>query len=482
MITIGYSTRTHNPQLQEYFKRSCGNHIKGVEIIEKVNPDGKSLTEVYNDILSESKNNIVVLCHDDIYFEKNGWGSKLIEHFKKTNFGILGVAGTTNIPESGRWWEDQSKMVGIVNHEHQGKKWESRYCKNWNEKILKTVMVDGLFIVINKEKIKHNFNTDVEGFHFYDVEFCTQNYLEGVDIGVIFDIRVTHKSIGQTNDEWEVNRMLYSVRNKSNLPIIYVPDIPTDSEKENFKFGVIVQSSNFDKTKSVLDNIKKINDNANIIIISNSHNFEELQSLENVKLINGFYDDLQKNLDIIKYEENLLDGFELVFITNDNVEIINDVFSNSFKTYKKNKNNFGCQFPTSYNTNKSIFSTSLILTTTGDNQYGFHLLNNGSQYNIFSNNTTNPFGNLVNFICTTPSNIKLNDWFKSDYETSLIFNDFSTKLSKHNKNIFIDNSSFVIDRTYENLNLIETIRPDFQIFLQEIQKNKKIHQHIKIVK
>jgi glycosyltransferase involved in cell wall biosynthesis len=75
MITIGYSTRKSNPEFQEYLKKSCGN--PKIQIIEKVNNGEKNLSVVYNEILSESTNDIVVLCHDDIYFDTKNWGEKL---------------------------------------------------------------------------------------------------------------------------------------------------------------------------------------------------------------------------------------------------------------------------------------------------------------------------------------------------------------------------------------------------------------------
>ena len=81
MITIGYSTRTSNPQFSEYLKKSSG--LKNVEVIEKVNNGERSLSQVYNEIIDESSNDIVVLCHDDIYFEKDYWGKRLTEHFEK---------------------------------------------------------------------------------------------------------------------------------------------------------------------------------------------------------------------------------------------------------------------------------------------------------------------------------------------------------------------------------------------------------------
>ena len=67
MITVGYSTREHNPQFIEYLKKSSGN--KKIQVIEKINNGEKSLSQVYNEILEESTNDLVVLCHDDIYFD-----------------------------------------------------------------------------------------------------------------------------------------------------------------------------------------------------------------------------------------------------------------------------------------------------------------------------------------------------------------------------------------------------------------------------
>ena len=218
MITIGYSTRKSNPTFISYLKESCG--LKDVQVIEKVNPNGISLTKIYNEILDESEFDIVVLCHDDIYFEKNYWGKRLTEHFeKKDGWGILGVAGTTFYPSSGRWWEINSEMVGQVWHEHNGKKWLSEYNKSFGGKVIETVIVDGLFISIKKSKIQKRFNEEVEGFHFYDTTFCLENFLSDVKIGTVSNVNITHKSIGMTNEEWEKNRLKFVENFKESLPI-----------------------------------------------------------------------------------------------------------------------------------------------------------------------------------------------------------------------------------------------------------------------
>jgi len=218
MITIGFSTRKIDDKFVELLKKSSG--IPNPEIIPVENNGQFSLTEVYNKILNESKNDIVVLCHDDIYFDSKNWGQKVLNHFKRNSeYGILGLAGTTNMPKSARWWEDFSKMKGIVNHEHGGKKWESKYSSSKGNGLDNVVLVDGLFIVINKKNIKKTFNEEITGFHFYDVDFSFRNFIEDVKIGVMYDVRVTHKSIGETNFQWEKNREIFAEKYKDILPI-----------------------------------------------------------------------------------------------------------------------------------------------------------------------------------------------------------------------------------------------------------------------
>ena len=228
MITIGFSTRKIDNSFVELLKKSSG--ISNLEILPVENNGQFSLTEVYNKILNDSKNNIVILCHDDIYFDSKNWGQKILNHFKRNlDYGILGLAGTTHMPKSAKWWEDFSKMRGIVNHEHEGKKWESKYSSSLGNQIDDVVLVDGLFIVINKNNIKQPFNEEIGGFHFYDVDFSFRNFIDDVKIGVMYDVRVTHKSIGQTNEQWEKNREIFAEKYKEVLPVKVKRNLTIDS-------------------------------------------------------------------------------------------------------------------------------------------------------------------------------------------------------------------------------------------------------------
>ena len=199
MISVGFSTRKVDDNFVSMLKKTSG--VSKIEVIPVENNGEFSLSEVYNDLINKSENDIIVLLHDDIYFDSKNWASKVLNYFKRNpDYGILGVAGSTSLPSSGKWWEDFSKLKGIVNHEHEGKKWESKYSASLGNQLDNVLLVDGLFLAINKKNIKKNFNKDVKGFHFYDVDFSFRNYLEGVKIGVMYDVRITHKSIGMTNE------------------------------------------------------------------------------------------------------------------------------------------------------------------------------------------------------------------------------------------------------------------------------------------
>ena len=239
MITIVYCTRESNPEHTEHLIKSSGLH-KNAEVIEIIN-NGESLTKCYNRGLKQAKNDIVVFCHDDISIETKQWGKKLKRLYDNNEeYGILGVAGSKFLPESGQWWAKRKKMYGRVKHTSDGKSWLSAYSPDINNDIEDVVVVDGVFFSIHKGRIKKDFDESVEGFHFYDVDFCFQNYLEGVKVGVHTNLRVNHQSVGQTNEQWEENRKLFSEKYKDNLPV----NIKKEFRKDE-KIKVLIGCLNF---------------------------------------------------------------------------------------------------------------------------------------------------------------------------------------------------------------------------------------------
>ena len=217
MISVVYCTRESNSKHSEHLMKMFG-HPK-VEILEYVNK-GEGLTKFYQKGLDESKYDIVVFLHDDILIETKQAAKKIVKLFDRNpEYGILGVAGTKYLSDTGRWWEDRKSMYGKVYHTHEGKTWLSSYSEDLGNRVEEVVTVDGVFFSVHKKRIKTGFNEEVKGFHFYDIDFCFNNYLFGVKVGVHTNIKINHMSIGQTNDEWEQNRQAFADKFKENLPV-----------------------------------------------------------------------------------------------------------------------------------------------------------------------------------------------------------------------------------------------------------------------
>jgi len=190
------------------------------EILIYENDGGEPLAKIYNDGLKDAKNDIIVFMHDDLILETKNITPKVIRLFEKNpEYGIIGLAGTDNLL-SGMWWQDRSSMYGVVGHEHEGKRHVNHYSKgDYSENLKEVIVVDGLFMMIHRQRIKHTFNEQFEGFHFYDLPICIENHLDSVKVGVTTKIRVTHKSVGMVNKKWEKNKLFFEALYEKNFPL-----------------------------------------------------------------------------------------------------------------------------------------------------------------------------------------------------------------------------------------------------------------------
>jgi hypothetical protein len=216
-ISVVFSTRKIDESFIEHLRKTCIH--KGVEILPYENNGEYSLTQIYNKGLAESSSDIVVFCHDDILFETKNWGEKILKAFNKNpEYGILGVAGTNHMI-SGMWWEIRNAMHGTVKHTDGVKTWANKYSQNYGNEIKDMIVVDGLFFAVNKNNIKCVFDEDFDGFHFYDISFCFENFLSGVKVGLISNILILHKSVGMVNQKWNDNKNKFESKYSKNLPI-----------------------------------------------------------------------------------------------------------------------------------------------------------------------------------------------------------------------------------------------------------------------
>lgn len=353
MITIIYSTHKDEKYNQEFKSNIFRNiGIKDVQILEYVNKNEYSLSQIYNRGIEESIYNIVVCIHNDVKIEK-GWGKKLLDDFHNNpEFAIIGKAGSCYMPESGIYWERMNQtMVGQVYHEPDGhKRWLSKYSPNFPN-IIPVVTIDGLFISFDKTRIKHVFDENMGGFHFYDHGFCIPNFLDGVKIGVTSSFEIIHKSVGKPNDEFYINKDNFVEKYKNQLPIELKPEFPyfeNINEKPIKNIGkVAVIIPNKSNNELLFDCINSFYNHCNyklfhIFVADTGSNEEEIQGItdfisshNNITLVKyDYYNYAKINNDIVR--NYIDDNFEFLLFCNNDIKLINNVIYGMLKIFKSN--------------------------------------------------------------------------------------------------------------------------------------------------
>ncbi len=221
-INVVYSTNLNENDAREFNGHISNTIGCGHDIYPYVNHNDYSLPEIYNKSINSyhnSEDEIFVFIHHDLVFKTKGWGKILLNKFNNFDVDIIGLAGTRYLSKNAVWWSKKEHMYGIVEHTNGITNWINDYGSNFKG-LKNVVVVDGLFIAVNPNNIVHGFNEDFDGFHFYEIPFCIDNYIDGCNVAVTNEIRVLHKSIGETDDAWEKNRELFIEKYKQYLPVI----------------------------------------------------------------------------------------------------------------------------------------------------------------------------------------------------------------------------------------------------------------------
>jgi hypothetical protein len=429
MISIICSTQKPDESFKSHILKSCG--INKAEFIFYENPGIMSLTQVYQKGLKEAKYDIVVFLHDDLHFQTDAWGRKLKKLFDESDYGIIGLAGTTDLVEEGTWWKEKTKMIGIVRHTDGKKTWENKYSGAFPKQIIQTVNVDGLFIAVNRKRIKYEFDTTIPGFHFYDLDFSFGNHVNGVKVGVTTDIRVIHRGLGETNQEWEENRKVFAEKFKDNLPASIVPDIVVDpidiKPNKSPKVVIVIDGKDPDKIKSCIDNLREKTKYTNYRIIVSYSDYNDVKiGIEGVEVFETSSDNFSSNSN--KIVEDLIKDDEIVVFMSENSIILNDVISLGVKTMINTKN-CGTITARVHSTNNMVYNCGYEIwnivqpsAKEGEQPKSSLLVNlngNGSYYTFRNENIFDTVGGSKEFLMVGVDHlrkIKFNDGYKKIFQ------------------------------------------------------------------
>jgi GT2 family glycosyltransferase len=428
MITIIYSThkdQEYNNKFKQHLLQTVG--LNDVQILEFVNHNQYSLSQVYNSGVTQSIYDIVVCCHNDIKLEKN-WGKKLLEDYSNNpEFGIIGKAGSCYFPESGVYWEKMFQtMVGQVYHHPNGeKKWLNKYSPKLPF-LIPVVTIDGLFMSFDKTKCKHFFDESIGKFHFYDHLFCIPNYLSGVKIGVTSSFEITHQSIGQPNQEFWDSKEKFVEKWGDKLPLDLKPSFVhvTEIKRKQFKkFGkvaiIIPTKGKVEMLKECVDSFHEHCDKEKYdIFVADTGSTEEeknwiKENITNITLIEYEYYNFAKiNNDVVK---NLPNGiYDFLLFSNNDIKILNDVISGMLSVFESNSfvGTVGCRLHFEDNTiqHDGIY----MYIKQSNNSIGVDHINIKNYYN-YANNTKEVFGNTGGLMMTRKLVFENNGMFNENY-------------------------------------------------------------------
>jgi len=431
MITIIYSThrdKDYNDKFRQHLLHTVG--LDDVQILEYINHNQFSLSQVYNSGITESIYNIVCCIHNDIKLE-TGWGKNLLNDFNNNqDYGIIGKAGSCYFPESGVYWERLSQtMVGqVYHHPEDGKKFLSRYSPKFDF-LIPVVTIDGLFISFDKTKIKHGFDETLGVFHFYDHGFCVPNYIDGVKLGVTSSFEITHKSLGKPNQEFFDSRVKFVEKWGDRLPLdlkpisIHTPEIKRKKFNKFGKVAIIIPTKGnlnllFDCITSYIDNCDT--EIFDIFIADTGSTDSEKSDIKNfisnhnnIKLIEfDYYNFAKINNEVVKdYIDNT---YEFLLFSNNDIKILNDVISgmlNIFSTQVRT-GSVGCRLHFEDNTvqHDGIF----IGLNRSNGSIGVSHLNLNNYYN-YHNRTTEVIGSTGGLLMIRKNLFEKIGYFNENY-------------------------------------------------------------------
>jgi hypothetical protein len=179
--------------------------------IRIVKDNHKGLSEVYNEFINndEFKNNILLFVHDDVELDD----LFLVEKLNASPYTVTGLAGTKSCDLNSEKlaWHLSTKredMVGEVAHKKEEHVWTTVFGPTKS----RTLIIDGLFIAVNVEKIKNTsarFNEKFK-FHHYDMAFSMECNRNKVTVGVM-PIHVIHHGMGDSmfSESWNDSNELF---------------------------------------------------------------------------------------------------------------------------------------------------------------------------------------------------------------------------------------------------------------------------------
>lgn len=193
-------------QISENIKETIGVDFEILcfdNTIEKL-----GINEVYNNLASTAKFDMLCFVHEDVTFSTQDWGHLLVSKFNSiNNLGLIGLAGAKYKSSINSGWYTGIDEIDCCNIKHinaKGKVDVIYANPQKNDSPQEVVVIDGVFMCCKKNVWNEfRFNQQLlDGFHFYDLDFSLRISSKYKTI-VVYDIYLNHFTEGGSfKEDW----------------------------------------------------------------------------------------------------------------------------------------------------------------------------------------------------------------------------------------------------------------------------------------
>ena len=205
-------------------------HTIGIpfEIIVVDNAANKySITQAYNNGASKAIYSYLCFVHEDVIFDEQDWGKKVIDHFDgDPEIGLIGIAGGSYKSLAPSSWFPLVKLepefpIHQRLIQHFGDRVVSENVNPFHENKSRVACIDGVWFCCRRkiwDTVK--FDETMQGFHCYDLDFSLAvNKIARVVI--VYDILLEHFSAGNFGSDWVKATYLLHKKWSTALPVNY---------------------------------------------------------------------------------------------------------------------------------------------------------------------------------------------------------------------------------------------------------------------
>ena len=228
--------------------------------------NASSIAQGYNNAMNSSDAKYKVYLHQDVFIINKNFISDVVELFRgHDHIGMIGVAGSHDIPQNGVWWES-TQLYGKIYDSHTNRM-ELLQFGDVHEAYVPVQCVDGL-ILITKYDVPWREEL-FTGWHFYDISQSMEFIRAGYKVVVPRQEQawcIHDSGIANTINGYDDYRMVFVEEYSKDLflaahPLLSSPHLMSNQENDNKLCQWLVKDEDVIAAEKLIMNSQQILNN-----------------------------------------------------------------------------------------------------------------------------------------------------------------------------------------------------------------------------